>query len=65
MELYAGDVQVTNSFQPYGYKKMIEHLLTSELGNEYSDDNWGYKKRPNIAGNALIDDTMRLRAHFL
>ena len=65
MELIAGDIPLTNSFQPYGYKKMIEHLLTSETDNEFSDQMWGYTKRTNIEGNALVEDTTRLRQHFI
>lgn len=65
IDLIAGDIPLTNSFQPYGYKKMIEHLLTSETDSEFSDQLWGYKKRANVEGNNLDDDTTRLRPHFV
>lgn len=62
IELFAGNIPVTNSFQPYGYKKIIEHLLTSEQGSEYHNDLWGYEKRLNPGD--LDADTSRVSDHF-
>ena len=64
IELFAAGIPLTNPFQPYGYKKIIEHLLTSEQNNENHDELWGYKKRPNRVGNNLDMDTNRVAEHF-
>ena len=77
VSLYANGVPVCSTYQPYGYKKMLEHILQNNTQNVHYDKLWGYKKRVSptgvLAGNAAghnfdvpeIDrDTMRNAVHF-
>ena len=69
IDLTANGTPLTNSYQPYSHKKMIEHMLTSSTTNENSDRIWGYKKRVNVPGIAAINDldrdTQRGQPHFV
>ena len=64
IELFAGGIPLHTSFQEYGYKKIVEHLLTSEQNNANHDEMWGYTKRLNAPGNNLNMDTNRDRVGF-
>lgn len=74
--LYANEQPVSSTYQPYGYKKMIEHLLQDNGQNDYYDRMWGYKKRvapvgerPAGDGDTAIPeidrDTARREEHFV
>lgn len=74
IELLANGVPTTNSYQPYAYKKMIEHLLTADSASENYSDMWGFKKRVNVEGRndpnehpiSMLDrDTQRGQPHFV
>ena len=73
IELLANDVPTTNSYQPYDYKKMIEHLLTADGCSDNYSELWGFKKRVNVDGRpaggehpiSMLDrDTQRGQPHF-
>ena len=71
IELLANGVPTTNSYQPYSYKKIIEHLLTADESAAHMHKLWGYKKRVSPPGQGAphaisrVDrDTQRGQPHF-
>ena len=49
--LYANGIPVSNTYSPYDYKHMLEHLMQNTTQNSFKDEIWGYKKRVAPTGN--------------